>query len=160
MRRPLADPMARDNSAASEGAVSRIFGEIVSRTSKAAGRASTFILAAAVVVIWAVSGPMFHYSDTWQLVINTGTTIVTFLMVFLIQNSQNRDSSARQVTLDELIRASAARNSFVGIEHLTDDELEDIRQKCEARANAEKVGADEVRRTSRKAQSAADKAVA
>ncbi len=113
----------------------RIFAEIANWTSQAAGRASTFILAALIVIGWAISGPIFHYSDTWQLVINTGTTIVTFLMVFLIQSSQNRDSAAIQVKLDELIRVSAARNSFVGIEHLTEEELEDLRAKCEMRAN-------------------------
>jgi low affinity Fe/Cu permease len=141
-----------------EGSFSKVFGDIASRASQAAGRASTFILAAAVVVMWAVSGPIFQYSDTWQLVINTGTTIVTFLMVFLIQNSQNRDGAALQVKLDELIRASAAHNSFVGIEHLTDDELEDIRSKCEARAKAEKVGERVLSRTAEKARHAADRA--
>lgn len=117
------------------------------------------MLASAVIVIWAVTGPIFKYSDTWQLVINTGTTIVTFLMVFLIQNSQNRDSAAIQVKLDELIRVSTAHNSFVGIEHLTDEELEEIRSKCELRAQAEKVGEDSVQRTGEKARRAADKAV-
>ena len=82
-----------------------MFGSVANRTSQAAGHASTFIIAACVVIVWAVTGPLFGYSDTWQLVINTGTTIVTFLMVFLIQNSQNRDSAAIQVKLDELIRA-------------------------------------------------------
>jgi low affinity Fe/Cu permease len=142
-----------------EGSFSKVFGDIASRASQAAGRASTFILAAAVVIVWALSGPIFQYSDTWQLVINTGTTIVTFLMVFLIQNSQNRDGAALQVKLDELIRASAAHNSFIGIEHLTDDELEDIRSKCEARAKAEKVGERVVSRTTEKARHAADHAV-
>jgi low affinity Fe/Cu permease len=97
------------------------------------------------------TGPLFHYSDTWQLVINTGTTIVTFLMVFLIQNSQNRDGAAIQV-----IRVSAAHNSFVGIEHLTDDELDEIRTKCERRAEAEKVGEETVKSTGKKAKHAAD----
>jgi low affinity Fe/Cu permease len=118
---------------------SRFFGALANRTSLAAGRASSFIFAVSVVIVWAVSGPLFAFSDTWQLVINTGTTIVTFLMVFLIQNSQNRDSAAIQVKLDELIRVGAARNSLVGIEHLTDDELEDIRRKCEARAAADRA---------------------
>jgi low affinity Fe/Cu permease len=137
---------------------SRFFGDLANKTSQLTGRATTFIVAAAVVIIWAVTGPLFGYSDTWQLVINTGTTIVTFLMVFLIQNSQNRDSAAIQVKLDELIRTSAAHNSFVGIEHLTDEELEDIRTKCEARAAAEKVGERTVQRMGEKAREAADAA--
>src|SRR5213082_3315627 len=113
-----------------------VFADLASRTSRAAGRASTFILAAAVIVVWAISGPVFGFSDTWQLVINTGTTIVTFLMVFLIQNSQNRDSAAIQVKLDELIRVSKANNAFMGLEHLTDEELEDIEGRNEGRAKA------------------------
>jgi low affinity Fe/Cu permease len=137
----------------------KVFGDIANRTSQAAGRATTFMIAAAVVVVWAVSGPIFQYSDTWQLVINTGTTIVTFLMVFLIQNSQNRDSAAIQVKLDELIRVSTAHNSFVGIEHLTDEELEEIRGKCERRAEAEKAGERSVERTGKRAAQAADEAV-
>ena len=136
-------------------AIAKFFGDLANRTSQAAGRASTFILAAGIVVLWALSGPLFGFSDTWQLVINTGTTIVTFLMVFLIQNSQNRDSAAIQVKLDELIRVGAARNSLVGIEHLTDNELEDLRTKCEARAAAEKAG----RKTRETARQAADRAV-
>jgi low affinity Fe/Cu permease len=104
------------------------------------------------VLLWAVTGPLFGFSDTWQLVINTGTTIVTFLMVFLIQNTQNRDGAAIQAKLDELIRASAAQNSFVGIEHLTEEEVEDFRRRCEARARKE--GRD--LRRGEKAQVAAD----
>ena len=139
------------------GGAARLFGEIANRTSQAAGRAITFLIAVGVVLLWALTGPIFHYSDPWQLVINTGTTIVTFLMVFLIQNSQNRDSAAIQVKLDELIRVSTAHNSFVGIEHLTDDELEEIRTKCERRAEAEKVGENSVQRTGKKAKLAADR---
>jgi len=87
-----------DNKSATSD-LSKLFGDLANQTSKAAGRASAFMVAALIVIVWAVSGPLFHYSDTWQLVINTGTTIVTFLMVFLIQNSQNRDSAAIQVKL-------------------------------------------------------------
>jgi low affinity Fe/Cu permease len=88
-----------------DGGASKLFGEIASRTSQAAGRALTFMIAAAVVLVWAVTGPIFQYSDTWQLVINTGTTIVTFLMVFLIQRSQNKDSLAIHLKLNELVAA-------------------------------------------------------
>jgi low affinity Fe/Cu permease len=88
-------------------------------------------------VIWGVTGPVFHFSDTWQLVINTGTTIVTFLMVFLIQNTQNRDGLAIQVKLDELVRAiETANNKFVGIEKLTEKEVERMRNDCETDAVA------------------------
>ena len=139
--------------------LTNVFADLASRASQAAGRASTFILAAAVIVLWAISGPVFGFSDTWQLVINTGTTVVTFLMVFLIQNSQNRDSAAIQVKLDELIRASAARNSFVGVERLTDEELQELREKCEARAKAEKAADTSAKAIAKKATRAADKAV-
>jgi low affinity Fe/Cu permease len=139
------------------GKTSKLFNEIANGTSQAAGRAQTFLIAAGIVVVWAISGPLFGFSDTWQLVINTGTTIVTFLMVFLIQNSQNRDSAAIQVKLDELIRVSVAQNSFVGIEHLTDDELEDIRTKCEQRAEAEKAGDAKMKETDLKAERAAQR---
>ena len=146
------------SSAATGGGVGRFFGEVANTTSLAVGRASAFIVAASVVLVWAVTGPLFGYSDTWQLVINTGTSVVTFLMVFLIQNSQNRDSAAIQVKLDELIRVSTAHNSFVGIEHLTHDELEEIRDKCEQRAEAEKAGEASVKRTGEKAEAAAERA--
>lgn len=90
------------------------------------GQPPAFVIALLTIVVWAVTGPLFHWSDTWQLVINTGTTIVTFLMVFLIQNAQNRDASAIQAKLDELIRASEARDDFIGIEHRTQRELREI----------------------------------
>ncbi len=106
-----------------------IFRHIASSISVAAGRASTFLLAVLVIVVWALSGRFFDYSDTWQLVINTGTTIVTFLMVFLIQNTQNRDSKAVQIKLDELIRATRANNSFIDIEDLSDDELSKLSER-------------------------------
>ena len=134
------------------------FNTLASGASRGAGRASTFIFAVGVIVVWAITGPFFGFSDTWQLIINTGTTIVTFLMVFLIQNSQNRDGAAIQVKLDELIRAGAARNSFVGIEHLTDEELHEIRAKCEQRASAEKTSDEAVSNVGRKAELAAERA--
>jgi low affinity Fe/Cu permease len=110
----------------------KFFNICATKTSTAAGQPLTFVTAIAIVVIWAVSGPMFDYSDTWQLVINTGTTIVTFLMVFLIQNSQNRDGAAMQAKLDELLRAvDKAREQFIGIEHLTDQQIELIRNALE-----------------------------
>jgi low affinity Fe/Cu permease len=97
-------------------------------TSRQCGRASTFIVACLTIVAWAVTGPVFRYSDTWQLVINTGTTIVTFLMVFLIQNTQNRDMSALHLKLDELIRVNEdARNKLLNLEDLTEEELEKIK---------------------------------
>ena len=148
-------PMKTRSAPHEGGSFSRVFGDVANKTSQAAGRASTFILAAGVVFVWAITGPLFGFSDTWQLVINTGTTIVTFLMVFLIQNSQNRDSAAIQVKLDELIRVGAAHNSLVGIEHLTDEELEDLRARCEARAKAEKVGEETVKQTGKRARKAA-----
>ena len=112
-------------------AFSDSFAHIASAVSRWTGRPLVFLVCCAIVVIWAVSGPVFHYSDTWQLIINTGTTIVTFLMVFLIQNTQNRDNVALQAKLDELIRVTRAKNEFIGIEHLSDDELEKIIAQCE-----------------------------
>ena len=103
------------------------------------GRPAAFLVAFAVVVVWAVSGPLFQFSDTWQLVINTGTTIVTFLMVFVIQNAQNRDGLAIQLKLDELIRATRdARNALVGIEHLDDRRVAAIERDLERRAARER----------------------
>jgi len=106
-------------------------------TARISGHATTFVIAATIIVAWAVTGPIFHFSDTWQLVINTGTTIVTFLMVFLIQNTQNRDSQAVQIKLDELIRAiEHANNSLLDLEDLDQRDLDLIRSDYENLAEA------------------------
>ena len=108
---------------------SQFFSHAAQWTSRQCGRPLTFGLAFAIVLVWAITGPIFNYSDTWQLVINTGTTIVTFLMVFLIQNTQNRDSAAVQLKLDELIRVSeAARNKLLTLEDLTEAELDQMKE--------------------------------
>lgn len=100
--------------------------------SRMTGRPGTFFLAVAVIIVWAITGPLFHFSDTWQLVINTGTTIITFLMVFLIQNTQNRDTEVLQIKLDELIRAlEGAQNVLLDLEELSDDELDQMRDEYE-----------------------------
>jgi low affinity Fe/Cu permease len=113
----------------------KFFNWCATQTSAGAGHPFTFMFAVSVIVVWAVTGPLFDYSDTWQLVINTGTTIVTFLMVFLIQNSQNRDGAAMQAKLDELLRAvDKAREQFIGIEHLTDEQIELVRAALEKHA--------------------------
>jgi low affinity Fe/Cu permease len=118
--------------------VRKLFNNIATFIATAAGQPLTFILAVLVIVVWAVTGPMFHFSDTWQLVVNTGTTIITFLMVFLIQNSQNRDGAAMQAKLDELLRAvEKAREKFIGIEHLTDQQIELVRTALERNSRDE-----------------------
>ena len=112
----------------------RLFARFANATARVTGSSQAFLLCVLLVVVWAASGPYFHYSENWQLVINTGTTIITFLMVFLIQNTQNRDGAAVQTKLDELIRSSDAENAFMGIEKLTDTELEHLHAQCEAAA--------------------------
>lgn len=110
--------------------MSEIFRRFAQHTSRLMGSPLAFMIAVAVVIIWAVSGPIFNYSDTWQLSINTGTTIVTFLMVFLIQNTQNRDAKALQLKLDELLRAvGEARTAMVDLEDLSDEELTKLEQE-------------------------------
>ena len=127
--------------------ITRVFTELASRVAHATGKPLTFGLCVMVIVVWAATGPLFGFSDTWQLIVNTGTTVVTFLMVFLIQNTQNRDGAglalcpAIQTKLDELIRSSAAQNRYIGIEHLTEEGLEELRAKCETRAKAGKLHA-------------------
>jgi low affinity Fe/Cu permease len=105
------------------------FGRFASAIATAAGSPAAFTIALLCLVTWAICGPLFGYSESWQLVINTGTTIVTFMMVFVIQNSQNRDSLAVQIKLDELIRASGAKNSMIDLECLSEEELAELRVK-------------------------------
>lgn len=108
------------------------FNNIAKKVSATVGSAWAFMLAFAVLVVWAVTGPIFKFSDTWQLVINTGTTIVTFLMVFLIQNTQNRDARAIHLKLDELIRSiEGARNELIDLEDVTDDRLDELQGEFE-----------------------------
>jgi low affinity Fe/Cu permease len=137
---------------------SKLFTKIATHIAYLVGRPVTFILCCAIVITWGVSGPIFGFSDTWQLIINTGTTIVTFLMVFLIQNTQNRDGAALQAKLDELIRASTAHNTFIGIEHLTDEELKEILDKCELEAREAGEEVDDEDRARAVADAAREKA--
>jgi low affinity Fe/Cu permease len=116
--------------------LNKLFARLAGGVAHATGTPGAFLLCVVVVLVWGVTGPVFQFSDTWQLVINTGTTIVTFLMVFLIQNTQNRDGAAIQIKLDELILTSRAENDFIGIEKLTDVELEALRARCAAQAAA------------------------
>ncbi len=111
-----------------EHSTSRVFSKIAQWTAQQCGRASTFIIACIIIIVWGVTGPVFDYSDTWQLIINTGTTIVTFLMVFLMQNTQNRDTVSIQLKLDELIRANEnARNAMLSLEDLTEEQLKRVK---------------------------------
>jgi low affinity Fe/Cu permease len=108
--------------------VRKLFRRFAEATSRQAGKPTAFVLAAALVVVWAATGPMFGFGDTWQLVINTSTTIITFLMVFLIQSSQNRDTAALQIKLDELIRTSHAHNALLNLEEMDEEDLDRIRK--------------------------------
>jgi len=124
------------------------FTRFANGAARATGKPATFLLAVLVVVVWGVTGPLFGFSDTWQLVINTGTTIVTFLMVFLIQNTQNRDAEAMHVKMDELIRAlEGAHNALLDLEELADEDLDEVRERyrklaAKARRDIEQGGRD------------------
>jgi low affinity Fe/Cu permease len=122
--------------------MNRRFVDFANAVAEGSGYPAVFAGAIVVVVVWLATGPVFHFSDTWQLVMNTLTSVVTFLMVFLIQTSQNRDSTALQAKLDELIRASNAKNLFVGLEHLSPDEIEEIRQQVHGHLRRKGKGAD------------------
>jgi low affinity Fe/Cu permease len=129
------------------------FGVFARRTSNILGSAWAFVLAIVIIVVWALTGPTFHYSDTWQLIINTGTTIVTFLMVFLIQNTQNRDAKAVHLKLDELIRAlGGARNKLVDLEKLSDDELKTLETEFEKLRKKAEGAKEEVKELNETAQ--------
>jgi low affinity Fe/Cu permease len=119
-----------------EGQDTPLFAQFARWVERQVGRSSTFVLAIAVVLLWAISGPIFGWSDTWQLVINTGTTIVTFLMVFVIQNTQSRDTQAMQLKLDELIRVNEiARNSLINLEEMSDTDVERMKAAFAALAS-------------------------
>jgi len=138
-QRPNGRTQSPENSSHGNGQHGSPFGKYFSRfshaTAHAAGTPAAFLIAALTILVWAVTGPLFHYSDTWQLVINTGTTIVTFLMVFLIQSTQNRDAEAVQVKLDEIIRAIGnAKNELLDLEELEEKELDQIRETYTAMA--------------------------
>jgi low affinity Fe/Cu permease len=134
------------------------FAEFATAIARATGTPYAFLLCVLAVLLWAASGPLFHFSENWQLVINTGTTIITFLMVFLIQNSQNRDGLALQTKLDELIRASDAENQFIGIEKLSDKELDALHEQCATAAaqTQERLDRAKAEREARKARSKQD----
>lgn len=118
-----------------------LFTRLSQTTAHWAGKPQTFFVALATIVVWGVSGPFFGFNDTWQLVINTSTTIVTFLMVFIIQNSQNRDTAAMQIKLDELIsKLEGAREELLDLEELDEEKLEEIRKEFEARARKAREG--------------------
>ena len=121
-----------------QSAQSLKFSDVARRASCVLGTPSAFAAAAAVVVLWAVTGPLFGYSDTWQLVINTGTTIVTFLMVFLVQHTQNRDARALHLKMDELLRSvELARNRLINLENCSDEEINQIERQFRALKNRE-----------------------
>jgi low affinity Fe/Cu permease len=135
----------------------RFFTAIATRSASIMGQPLAFIISTLFILVWALSGPLLHYSDTWQLIVNTATTVLTFLAVFLIQNSQNRDGAAMQAKLDEIIRAlDKARVEFVGIEHLTDAQICEIRDALEKDIKNEQ-SSDKERSVARSVESLLDR---
>ena len=129
--------MSHPGGTAHEGKLS-LFARTANAVARITGKPATFAVCCLLIVVWAATGPLFHYSDTWQLIINTGTTIVTFLMVFLIQNTQNREGAALQAKLDELIRATqSARNELVALERLPEEEVQEVRESVARQAAGE-----------------------
>ena len=136
--------------------MTKFFSNVASKTATWMGQPSAFVGATVACIVWAISGPVFNYSDTWQLVINTATTVLTFLAVFLIQNSQNRDGAAIQAKLDELLRAvDKAREQFIGIEHLTDQQIELVRAALEK--HAKELKEDGKQQTAERAEDTVDR---
>jgi low affinity Fe/Cu permease len=134
--------------------MNEVFRKLSQSISAAVGTPTAFIGAISIIVIWGITGPIFHFSDTWQLVINTGTTIITFLMVFLIQNAQNRDSIATQLKLDELIRAvKSARNEMVDVEDLSDEQLAVLEKKFKDLAQKAEQTAEKIEETAQEVES-------
>jgi low affinity Fe/Cu permease len=129
--------------AMSDNTSSKYFSKFATTIADLSGKPATFVLAVALVVVWAISGPIFDYSENWQLVINTSTTIITFLMVFVLQNSQNRDGKALQAKLDELILSSQAQNKFVGIEKLDEAQLREMSRTLAEKAECVDDAADD-----------------
>ncbi len=135
----------------SNNLISKGFSKFATTVADLSGKPATFVLAVVLVIVWAASGPVFDYSENWQLVINTSTTIITFLMVFVLQNSQNRDGKALQAKLDELILTSQAQNKFVGIEKLDEQQLREMSQKLAEKAQCvEEVAEDKAERGERR----------
>jgi low affinity Fe/Cu permease len=165
-RQTANSPTASRNGAKTGNSFNDRFRQIAAASANAVGSRWAFLTAVLIVLVWAATGPIFHFSDTWQLVINTGTTIVTFLMVFLIQNTQNRDAKAIHLKLDELIRAiKGARNRLVNLEELSDQELNDLqrqferfRSMAEHRVVAPGQNADFARERSERAHETAERA--
>ena len=130
--------------------LNKYFSRFARYIAKISGKASAFVLVLMIIVVWLITGPMFNYSDTWQLVINTGSSIVTFLMVFIIQNTQNRDGEALQIKLDELIRShAAAHNALLDLEELTQEQLETIKDEYEKLAA---LAREELKKVKKKAK--------